>query len=125
MKLAVMALMMTSLLIQPGFSQEAPCPDINCYFERKTREIENYRKQQQDAMESFRSEQLQMQQEQLNEFQRQNDLLETQLEELERQNEIQREQLDEQKLMNQKLLEAEKSGKDRNPSSTSSPTTTQ
>lgn len=73
---------------------EDPCRDINCYFERKNRDIEMEKQKQQRELDAYRSQQLLMQEEQLNQVQRQNDLLEGQLEQLEEQNRLHEEELE-------------------------------
>ena len=80
-------------LIAPIDAENSPCPDINCYFERKAQDIENQRRIQKEELEAYRAEQLRMQEEQLNQIQKQNDLLEGQLEELEEQNRLHEEEL--------------------------------
>lgn len=82
-------------LTAPTVADTSPCPDINCYFERKAQAIETQRRQQQEELENYRAEQLRMQEEQLNQIQKQNELLEGQLEELEEQNRLHEEELKE------------------------------
>lgn len=67
---------------------QAPCRDINCYYEREAKQEEQRRQKQNEELRDYRGQQLQLQEEQVGELTRQNNLMEEQLEILQRQEDI-------------------------------------
>lgn len=67
---------------------EVPCRDINCYFEREAKQEEQRRREEDEKLRDYRGQQIQLQEEEVGELTRQNNLMEEQVEILRRQEDI-------------------------------------
>ena len=98
MKYLVISLVLT--FSQAVIAQYEQCTDLICYYETENRmEEEKQQEQEQEAFE-YRTQQLQLQQQYLEETQWHNTLLEEQIEQMERQEATANQQLFEQKKLN-------------------------
>lgn len=90
---------------EKAFTAEIPCPDFKCYFEREALKKEQEQIIQREEAELFRTNQLMLQEAELQERERQNDLQEEQIEELKEQTKLQEESLNVEKDFKKRDLE--------------------
>jgi hypothetical protein len=85
--------------------------DFVCYYDQKARQAEQFQQNQQEDLDLYRNQQMELGQQQIEELQSQNSILESQLEELNQRQQAMEEQ--QQKLIetNQELLEIQKEQK--------------